>query len=274
MLGVRRLLESHTAEYLANEIRGILECFEVPLSKIVSVCTDGGANIKAAVRVLLGPGKHVYCLAHLLSLVVNDGLEDQKNDELRATLTEVKNIVKYSRQSNICMDLLRAEQVKDGVPEGDVRLPIQSVVTRWNSSFYMTQRFVELFPYLARAFASTGLKKAPRMLSSDEIEFLREVNSILQPFEVATKEISGSGYFTGSLVLPVISLIQSALNKLTPVHDATKQLHAKLMTSLKTRSSDLLKNPLLCMSTSCDPRFRKMYVHDSYNCIPSYPAAK
>lgn len=49
MLGVRRLQESHTADYVAAEIDD-LQVFNIQKSKIVGVCIDGGPNMIAAVR--------------------------------------------------------------------------------------------------------------------------------------------------------------------------------------------------------------------------------
>ncbi|CAH0562783.1 unnamed protein product [Brassicogethes aeneus] len=262
MLGVRRLLEAHTGDYIAQKMEELMESFDISKSKIIAVCTDGGANMIAGVRKLLGEGKHVYCFAHMLNLIVTDGLEDKNNNRLKELIDLVKSFVTFGRHSNNFMDALRAEQQRDGVPEGDVTLFIQSVPTRWNSTFDMLSRFVTLYPYVARVLASPSikLKNAPRMLSGNEIELLSEIVNILKPFKQATTEISGSDYITGSLVLPMISCIDSALATIKPTNEISTMLLRKLQVSLESRCGHLEKNLLLCNALLCDPRFKKIYM--------------
>lgn len=260
MLGVRRLTESHTGEYIASEIEQLLGVFQIPKSKIVSICTDGGANMVASVKKLCGEGKNVYCLAHLLNLVVNDGLEDTSNPKLKELISEVKNIVTFGRHSNLFMDALRVEQEKEGTSEGRVLLLIQSVPTRWNSTYDCLKRFLELSPYIARVLASPNLKKAPRMISGSEIEVLTELLNILKPFKEATIEISGSDYITGSLCIPLLCIIESALSKSDPMSPIAVSLQIKLQTCLSVRMKPFISNPLLCHATLVDPRFKKLYM--------------
>jgi len=158
------------------------------------------------------------------------------------------------------MDELRAEQQRDGVPEGNVSLLIQSVATRWNSTFYMLKRFVSLAPHIARVLASPKLKHAPRMLSGDEIELVSDIIQVLSPFEQATTEISGSEYLTGSLVLPMISCIEAALGNIKPTHKVSKVLLKTVKDSMSTRCKAFQSNPLLCHATLADPRFKKLYM--------------
>ncbi|CAH1114886.1 unnamed protein product [Psylliodes chrysocephalus] len=146
MLGVRRLLEAHTGDYISQKMKELMESFGISKSKIISVCTDGGATMIAAVQKLLGEGKNVYCFAHMLNLIVTDGLEDKNNKPLKKLIDLVKSFMTYARHSSNFMDALRAEQQRDGVPEGGVALFIQSVPTQWNSTFYMRSRFVTPIP--------------------------------------------------------------------------------------------------------------------------------
>lgn len=262
MLGVRRLRESHTADNIVTEIDAVLDEFKIPKSKIVGICTDGGANMIAAVRKLLGDGRHVYCFAHLLNLVVTDGLEDDKNATMKNIIRDVKSIVTFGRHSNVFMEKLRAQQEREGAVEGSVMLLIQSVPTRWNSVYQMLQRFVKLSRFIAQVLASPNIRNAPRMLSGDDIELISEIVSILAPFDEATKEISGSNYITGSLIIPLITCIESKLIKASEnnKYGASKVLSTKLISSLKARSPKLLHNPLVCYSTLLDPRFKQKYM--------------
>ncbi|XP_030762679.1 zinc finger BED domain-containing protein 4-like [Sitophilus oryzae] len=198
----------------------------------------------------------------MLNLIVTDGLEDKNNRLLSDLIDLVKSFVTFGRRSNNFMDALRAEQQKDNVPEGGVALFIQSVPTRWNSTFDMLSRFINLYPYVARVLANPNLKlkNAPRMLSGDEIDLLSEIVEILKPFKQATTEISGSDYLTGSLVLPMISCIESALSTIKPTSEMSKILLKKLEDSLGIRCAPTQTNPLLCNAVLCDPRFKRLYM--------------
>lgn len=261
MLGVRRLRESHTADYIAAEIDNLCQVFDIPKSKILGVCTDGGANMIAGVRKLLGEGKNIYCFAHLLNLIVSDGLEDSNNVTLKGLISEIKTIVTFARQSNVFMEKLRAEQEREGIAEGNVVLLVQSVPTRWNSTYHMLKRFITLSPLIAQVLANSTIKNAPRMICGADIELVSEILDILMPFDEATKEISGSEYITGSLVIPLVTIIESALKNLNPKHSAAKVLSQKLLSSLKDRSAKILQNPLLCHASLSDPRFKKLYMN-------------
>lgn len=261
MLGVRRLRERHTGDYIAAEIEDLLQIFGIPKSKVVGVCTDGASNMVAAVRKLLGEGKNIHCFAHLLHLIVTDGLEDNNNEILRNLIGEIKSIVTFARQSNVFVEKLRMEQEREGTAEGNVMLLVQSVQTRWNTTYLMLKRFVKMSPLIAQVLASPSIKNAPRMISGADIEFLSEILNILMPFDEATKEISGSEYITGSLVIPLVTILESALRNLNLKHSAAKVLSQKLLSSLKDRSVKVLQNSLLCNSTLLDPRFKKIYIN-------------
>ncbi|CAG9830093.1 unnamed protein product [Diabrotica balteata] len=216
MLGVRRLRERHTGDYICQTMNEVLDEFGIPLARVVGICTDGGANMLAAVKKLLGEGKNVHCFAHILNLIVTDGLEDVNNVALKNLINEIKAIVTFARHSNLFMERLRMEQEREGKSEGEVKLLVQSVPTRWNSVYHMLQRFTLMSPYIAAILADPSIKKAPRMISGSDIKLITEIVAILSPFDEATKEISGSKYITASLVIPLVTIIERSLKNLKP----------------------------------------------------------
>jgi hypothetical protein len=63
----------HTAEEIANKLKNIMQKWEIE-DRVVTITTDNGANIVAAVR-KLEPIKRLSCAAHTLQLAIGKGLK-------------------------------------------------------------------------------------------------------------------------------------------------------------------------------------------------------
>lgn len=75
--------------------------------------------------------------------------------------------------------------------EGNILKIILDVKTRWNSMYYMVDRFLSYFYNI-----SLEKQKAPDCLNTREVNTLKEVKHLLQPLEDLTKKISGDKYPT------------------------------------------------------------------------------
>jgi len=51
------------------------------------------------------------------------------------------------------------------------------------------------------------MRGGPTMLTADEIDLAKEMLSVLRPMEVATRELCGQKYVTGSKVIPLINCL-------------------------------------------------------------------
>lgn len=98
--------------------------------------------------------------------------------EWQNIVSKIKSIVTWFKQSCIASDELRK------ATPAETKL-IQSVPTRWNSTFYMVQRFLELRTVINDIIFRHAT--APPMLSGSEISIASSVLLILRPLEVATK---------------------------------------------------------------------------------------
>ncbi|KAH0567835.1 hypothetical protein KQX54_014744 [Cotesia glomerata] len=61
---------SYTAQYITKTWNDICDEFAIDRSKIISITTDGGANMVAIVRLFLGKDHRIPCLAHCLNLLL------------------------------------------------------------------------------------------------------------------------------------------------------------------------------------------------------------
>lgn len=164
------------------------------------------------------------------------------------TIDKAKTIVKWFHQSTVASDELRKMT--------DKKL-IQSVPTRWNSTFYMLQRLVELRPFINDIINRNP--KAPLMLTASELEDINELIALLEPFEAATKKVSGENYLTSSLAIPIVSIITSELNSMTPTKPTAITVLNEVKKEMIKRFSKIEYSFLLAIATVLDPRFKNIY---------------
>lgn len=95
--------------------------------------------------------KHFGCYAHSLNLVVENALQITKPQ-----IDKVKRIVTHVKKSTISSERLQKYQVQQGQ---EAKRLSQAVDTRWNSTYFMLKRFVELEDAIRStlAFADRGL---------------------------------------------------------------------------------------------------------------------
>ena len=93
-------------------------------------------------------------------------------------------MVEYFHRSTVASDKLKATQKQMG--QEQLRFK-QDVATRWNSTFYMLKRLIEVKDPVISTLA---LINAPlSTLSTEEWGIARETVDIIKPFEEVTVEI-------------------------------------------------------------------------------------
>ncbi|CAH2088684.1 unnamed protein product [Euphydryas editha] len=159
----------------------------------------------------LGDNKRIPCMAHLINLIVDAALT--KDASVLEIANQVKSIVTYFKQSVNAMDELRAEQ-QSQKKEGEVLTLIQLVSTRWNSCLDMLEKFNKLSAIVAKILS--GRRNAPDMLTSSQLNVIRELITLLKPFKQATEDISGDHYVSASLAIPITNLLAQGLEHEKP----------------------------------------------------------
>lgn len=173
VLSTYEALESHTSENLANDFKESLKTWNIDISK-AACTTDNASNIVGALRDI-GLLQHVRCAAHTLNLAAQKALRIPKLDRL---LGRVRTIVKYLNKSTVAANILRKTQSQLGTP---ALKPIIDVCTRWNSTFDMIERYLNLRPAIYITLTHKDLRK-PAMkdtLTEDDLNELEAVKQVI-----------------------------------------------------------------------------------------------
>ena len=133
---------------------------------------------------------HIRCGAHVINLVVQDGLK-----KISSIVHNKRESVKYIKSSQAQKEKFEEVAVQVGVPHG--KQPTLDITTRWNSTFLMLQ---STYPY-RRVFDELGKqdKSYTNTPTSVEWEMSQLVCTFLEKFDAATELLSGSSYPTANL---------------------------------------------------------------------------
>jgi hypothetical protein len=213
-------------------------------------------NIKKA---LLCDGEffHLRCCAHILNLIVQDGLK-----EIDDAIEKVRDSVKYVRgsQGRKQKFLEAVNQVSLDSHKGLK----QDVPTRWNSTYLMLESAIyyrSAFSYLE--MTDTNYKHCP---SAAEWEKVDNIRSFLACFYEATCVFSGTKYPTANLYFPVIAMIYASLKEELMGEDEHRKLMAIQMIS-KFEKYWLEFSEVLAIAVILDPRYKLHLVNYYYTKI-------
>ncbi|KAL4097353.1 hypothetical protein QTP88_022146 [Uroleucon formosanum] len=135
---IYKIQESHTAENLKDSIMNVIESWNLN-SKITGISHDNAANISNAVKLFYD--QDIYsnrCAAHTLQLAVKKCLD---LNTCRPLLKITSKIVASFRQSS-----KRTYALENYLVEKECKKlnPVQSCLTRWNSTLDMLERLLDL----------------------------------------------------------------------------------------------------------------------------------
>ena len=90
-----------------------------------------------------------------------------------------------------------------------VKKLVQDVDTRWNSTYYMLERFAEQSDLVTTTLCL--LRKNDMCISNEELELINKTVAVLEPFEELTKEMSSEKFTSISKIIPMARGIQEFL---------------------------------------------------------------
>jgi hypothetical protein len=192
---------SHTGPAIASKVEAMLETRNIPLTNFHMVVTDNGANMVNGIELVdipRGP-----CFLHTLQLAIQDGILSQRS--VSDMIARSKRVVTHFNHSALACDRLSKIQEDLNLPKKKL---IQDVPTRWNSTFYLLQRLLEMKNAIV-LYATDHNIQVP---TANEWKLMEKVIRLLQPFEEYTKLLS-SNNAPVSVVIPAVAVLQHFLNK-------------------------------------------------------------
>lgn len=266
-------LPDHKGETIGKVIESCL--LEWGIERVFTITVDNASSNELAINyvkkklknwsenglVLDGDFLHMRCCAHILNLIVNEGLKD-----LHVSISRIRNAVKYVKSSparlkkfKICVEHERIE---------GAGLVVQDVSTRWNSTYLMLEsalKFQKAFERMEdddQHYVSY-FKEDGGPPNSDDWENANVFVLFLKSFYDITLKFSGSMYVTSNLYFHEMCSIHSDLTSL--IESSDDLVLSKMATSMKNKydkywgSIDRLNN-LLLISVILDPRYKLKYV--------------
>ncbi|XP_010247968.1 PREDICTED: zinc finger BED domain-containing protein RICESLEEPER 2-like [Nelumbo nucifera] len=197
-------------------------------------------------RRLLCKGKlfHVRCCAHILNLLVQDGL-----GEIGHIIENVRESVKYINQYEARKQTF--SKIVQQLQLGTKKLVIIDFPTRWNSTFQMllcALKFKDVFPRFQ------GRKPNYDYLSTpEEWKNVEKVCEVLEVFNVVTNIIFDSDYPTSNFYLSEIYRVKEILNlKAMDESDFIRRMVGKMKGKFDKYWGEC--NLLMVVASVMDPR--------------------
>ncbi|XP_022031557.1 zinc finger BED domain-containing protein RICESLEEPER 1-like [Helianthus annuus] len=206
---------------------------------------------------------HVRCCAHILNLLVQDGLSEIQ-DIIHNVRESVKHVGASPGRLHLFSELTKQLQLKK-------RHLILDVSTRWNATYAMLStalEFKEVFEnYADRESTYTKLP------SGDDWKKCKDVCSFLSLFNEATKIISGSEYPTSNLFLIELYVIKDALDTVAlEENDCMRSMACKMKEKFDKYWGST--NLLISLGAVMDPRYKMELIKLSFKTIYSPEEAK
>ncbi|CAB3240809.1 unnamed protein product [Arctia plantaginis] len=239
---------AHTCQNLASILREA--CVEWGITEKINFCvTDNASNIVGAINIL--GWTHYGCMAHKLNQILHHSLK-----EFDVTLKKVKEIVTYFSSSCKAKEKLLEYQAKVQGSSQPLVL-INSVPTRWNSIYFMIERFVNLQDSIRATTPNVDVDLP--ILLIEEWTALRQLCKVLKPFEEATKELSVEKYVSASKAIAVINGLKDVLLEVKQkpaYYDSIKSFIECIEEQLEMKFKGIELNESLALCTILDPRYK------------------
>ena len=226
--------ERHTTINISARILEVLCHWEIN-EKTTTVVTDNAINVTNAVKALpnLTINEGTTCAAHTMQLAISKGLEIR---EIDIFCQKAKKMVGHFRHSNIAWEALKANQENLNMP---VLKLIQSVPTRWNSTFDMLERLVKNRRPVESVLADRSVTKAKIAqnleITEREWHFIENFVNVLKPLQIATTVLCANNS-PFSIVRPIVrSLLENHLNNDLLDDDLVSQFKEMVCQELNTR---------------------------------------
>uniref|UniRef100_A0A6N2KMT4 BED-type domain-containing protein n=1 Tax=Salix viminalis TaxID=40686 RepID=A0A6N2KMT4_SALVM len=271
-------VSNHTGEIIGQVIENCL--LEWGIDKLLTVTVDNASSNNVTIsylknvmidwssNILLNDHLHVRCCAHIVNLIVSDGLK-----EINASVVKIRNAVRFVRSSPA--RLLAFKKCAEKLHIECKKLLCLDCATRWNSTYLMldaAERFEKVFVRLGESDTrymgyflevdQKGNKKNIGPPGSEDWENGRILVKFLKIFYTVTLKFSGSLHVTSNSFFNELIYMHTNLLKLCKSRDdVLSGMAMKMMLKFeKYWGYDANQNFILYVANVLDPRFKLKYV--------------
>jgi hypothetical protein len=258
----------HTAEVISDVLYEVLQDWQIE-KKISTVTLDNCSTNDSLMNImqdklplssLILGGKllHMRCAAHIINLIVKDGMTVMDDG-----IERVRDSVGFW-----CATPKRHERFERTAAQMNIKYEKRIALdckTRWNSTYIMLSTALE-YQLVFDRLASKEKLCAPFKPTEDDWKFARELCGRLQIFFDATELLSGSNYVTANLFFPKIRLIYLAIEKWrTSDIPKVEDMSSLMKDKFKKYWTDV--HGLMEVATVLDPRYKLIFMKVFYNTI-------
>ncbi|KAL2330892.1 hypothetical protein Fmac_018473 [Flemingia macrophylla] len=274
---------SHSGEIMAKSIELCLNSWG--LHRILSFTVDNASSNDVGIQylkkrlmswnclVLNGDYIHMRCCAHILNLIVKDGLKEIDNSILR-----IRAAVKYIRSSPSRLSKFKAcVERENNEYKGLVCLDVE---TRWNSTYLMLQaalKHQQAFEELEMVDNKyvDELMKGKGVPTHEDWDYARSILPFLKFFYEVTLYLSGSSYVTANMYMLEAFGIRMKINEACNSMDISTRTMAE---KVKRKYDKYWGNPeslnmLLLIAVVLDPRYKLIFVNWQISQVFNYDVA-
>lgn len=256
VIAFRYIPGKHSGVSIAVVLEEIVKEYEIK-ERILTVTMDNASNNDKLVDELIAKGiivdaeRHIRCFSHIVNLAAQDCIYEF-NDKLQ----DLRSLVTAIRYSPLKLERLKGKCSSLCIP---FLKPILDVKTRWNSTYDMITRALELKQPLSLLMDELCRENADLFsLDNSDWDFFKELTFLLSPFKEVTKRISGQQYATFNNVLPLYNyLMDHCEENRTKYLNWSEGITRSPYRSI-TNSCDILKD-LIKATTAAYAKFDKYY---------------
>ena len=247
MLEIKEFQEEHTGMEIASELRDILQSWDLPEDKLIAATTDNGSNIVYGLEHL--GWNNIRCFAHTLQLAV---LKAVGVSDVSRALARCRNLISHFNRSAKSTNLLKKKQIN--LKHKSLCL-IQEVATRWNSSYYMTERILNQQQPICATLME--LRKGESMPTDAEFktEYFVEV---MKPFVDITEALGAEKWVTVSSLIPLLYKILNIYLKISSTDNRVVVTMKEAMYNDLSSHYHGTQCIILNKSALLDPRFKSL----------------
>ena len=253
-LACRPFDESHTGENLARWVENQTDNWGIT-DEVEVVTTDTASNMLKMMDYLPLHFRHGGCINHVLQLSIKDELFEKPS--IKNLIKTCRHICTYANQAVAFSQLIISKQVEAGTEKRSCYLLLQDVVTRWNSTYTMLQRFLLLQPVVRSILLDQEWQKKLNVnITNADWSLMGKVVKVLEVFYEATVRLSSSSACISDVVPTVTSLLV-ALGPGDGDDNGVKDFKRKLKASLLERLGNKEDLERYSLATLLDPRYDK-----------------